>query len=186
MFYANPFFLPSNSNFCSSENSMLLPPHAAFRLSKRLIALSINSSTGLTLAPKRKLCISDFWGLAVLSLWDSLPSSTHKGSTRVIHASGRNSASMEFQGQEVLSLQNALSCSTHPSIRWRHCKILRPTRDFLQTHLQEPDFFLVHKWRVSKRHVSSFQDSYVKLLQGDLQAKVVPERTTYRVTWGVP
>ncbi len=37
-----------------------------------------------------------------------------------------------------------------------------------------------------KRHVLSFQDSYVKFLQGDLWAKVVPERTTYRVTWGVP
>jgi hypothetical protein len=37
-----------------------------------------------------------------------------------------------------------------------------------------------------KRHVSSFQDSYVKFLWGDLQAKVVPERTTYCVTRGVP
>jgi hypothetical protein len=38
------------SNFCSSENSMLLPCHAASRLSKRLTALSIDSSTGVTLA----------------------------------------------------------------------------------------------------------------------------------------
>ncbi len=37
-----------------------------------------------------------------------------------------------------------------------------------------------------KRHVSSFQDSYVKFLQGDLWAKGVPERATYRITWGVP
>ncbi len=36
-----------------------------------------------------------------------------------------------------------------------------------------------------KRYVSSFQDSYVKFLQGDLQAKVVPERTTYCITWSV-
>ncbi len=48
---------------------------------------------------------------------------------------------MEIQRQEVLSLRDALCCSTHPSIRWRHCKILRPTRDFLQMHLQEQDFF---------------------------------------------
>ncbi len=40
MFYANPFFLPSNSNFCSSENSMLLPHRAASRLSKGLTAYS--------------------------------------------------------------------------------------------------------------------------------------------------
>ncbi len=37
-----------------------------------------------------------------------------------------------------------------------------------------------------KRHVSSFWDTYIKFLQGDLWAKVVPERTTYRITWGVP
>ncbi len=58
------------------------------------------------------------------------------------HASRRNTASVEIQGQEVLSLQDALRCSTHLSIRWPHRKIFRPTRDFLQTHLQEPDFFL--------------------------------------------
>ncbi len=40
--------------------------------------------------------------------------------------------------------------SQHPSIGWRHRKILRPTRDFLQMHLQEPEFFLVHGWRVSE------------------------------------
>ncbi len=37
-----------------------------------------------------------------------------------------------------------------------------------------------------KRHILSFWDSYVKFLQGGLRAKVVPERTTYCVTWGVP
>ncbi len=36
VFYANPFFLPSNSSLCSSENSTLLPCRAASRLSKRL------------------------------------------------------------------------------------------------------------------------------------------------------
>ncbi len=46
--------------------------------------------------------------------------------------------------------------------------------------------FLVHEWRILKRHVLSFQDSYMKFLWGVLQAKVVPERTTYHVTWGVP
>jgi hypothetical protein len=39
-----------NSNFCSSENSTLFPRRAASRLSKRLTALSIDSSTGVTLA----------------------------------------------------------------------------------------------------------------------------------------
>ncbi len=36
-----------------------------------------------------------------------------------------------------------------------------------------------------KSSVSSYQDSYVKFLLVCLQAKVVPERTTYCVTWGV-
>jgi hypothetical protein len=57
---------------------------------------------------------------------------------------------MENQGQEVLSLRDALRCSTHLSIRWHHCKILRPTCDFLQMHLKEPEFLLVHEWRVSE------------------------------------
>ncbi len=48
---------------------------------------------------------------------------------------------MELQEKEVLYLQDALHCSTHPSIRWRHCKILRPTRNFQQMHLQEPEYF---------------------------------------------
>ncbi len=86
----------------------------------------------------------------MLSLQDSLRSSTHKGSTRVTHASRRNSASVEFQGQEVLSLWDALHCSTHLNIRWCHCKIICPTHDFLQMHLQEPEPFLVHEWRVSE------------------------------------
>ncbi len=77
----------------------------------------------------------------MLSLRDSLQSSTHEGSTRVTHASLRNSASVEFQGKEVLSQWDALHPSTHPSIRWRHCKFLRPTCNFLQMHLQEPEFF---------------------------------------------
>jgi hypothetical protein len=38
VFYANPFFLSSNSNFCFSENSTLLPCRAVPRLSKRLTA----------------------------------------------------------------------------------------------------------------------------------------------------
>jgi hypothetical protein len=61
-----------NSNFCSSQNSTLLPCRAASRLSKRLAALSINSSTGVTLTSQGKLCISRFQVLAVLSLRDSL------------------------------------------------------------------------------------------------------------------
>ncbi len=49
-----------------------------------------------------------------------------------------------------LSLRDALRRSTHLSIRWRHRKILRPMRNFLQMHLQELEFMLVHEWRISE------------------------------------
>jgi hypothetical protein len=41
VFLTNPFLPPSNSNFCSSENSMLLSCLAASRLSKRLARSSL-------------------------------------------------------------------------------------------------------------------------------------------------
>ncbi len=88
---------------------------------------------------------------------------------------------MEIQGQEVLSLQDALRCSTHLSIRWCHHKILRPTCDFLQMHLHMLEFFWFKSDAFLKRSVSSFWDSYVKFLPGVLWAKVVLERTTYRL-----
>jgi hypothetical protein len=46
---------------------------------KGLKALSIDSSTGVTLASKGKFCISNFQGLGVLSLRDPLWRSTQKG-----------------------------------------------------------------------------------------------------------
>ncbi len=49
----------------------------------------------------------------------------------------------------MLSLRDTLPCSTRLSIRWGHCKILCPTCNFLQTHLQET-FFWVHKWCISE------------------------------------
>ncbi len=42
MYLTNPFLPPLISNFCSSENSTLLPRHAATRLSKRLTTISNN------------------------------------------------------------------------------------------------------------------------------------------------
>ncbi len=55
----------------------------------------------------------------------------------------------------MLSLWDTLRRSTNLSNRWRHCKILRPTCKFLQTHLQEPDFFfgswVTCFWRITSR-----------------------------------
>ncbi len=49
---------------------------------------------------------------------------------------------MEFQGQEVLSLQDALCHSTRESISDVIEKTIRPTRNYLRAHLQEPIIFL--------------------------------------------
>jgi hypothetical protein len=186
VFYANPFFLPLNNSLCSSENSTLLPRCAASRLSKRLTALSIDSSTGVTLASWGNSTSSKFRGLEVLSLQDSLWSSTHRGTTRVTHATLRNSASMEFQGKEVLSLRDTLRCSTHMSSKVTSLQILRPTRNFLQTHLQEPEFFfLFTSDAFCKRPVSSYQDSYVNFYEEVYKQRWYQKRTTYCVSGGV-
>ncbi len=102
------------------------------------------------------------------------------------HASRGNSASEEFQGQEVLSLQDTLRCSTCESIRWHPCKSSVP---YARIPLDEPARTGFFSWFTSDEFltwpVSSYQDSYVKFLRGDLWAKVVPERTTY-CAWGGP
>ncbi len=143
---------------------------------KRLTALSINSYWGDPCFLGKTLHL--WFSRSRSAVSTRLSTEQHPWrSTRVTHASLRYSASMELQGKEMLSLWDTHR-STHPSIRWRHCEILRPTRNFLQMHLQEPEFFF---WFTSdafpKRPVSSCQDSYVKFLQGHLQAKVVPKQT---------
>ncbi len=79
---------------------------------------------------------------------------------------------IKMNRQEVLSLQDALRCSTHLSIRWRHLKILCPKRDFLQTHLQELEFFfgsqVTRFWRDSSRHFETpmrnlYQEVYKRM-----------------------
>ncbi len=104
---------------------------------------------------------------------------------RVTLASRGNSAFVEFQGQEVLFLQDALRCSTRESISWHHRKkhTLFVTSFRFTYKNQNFSWFTsdVFLWRT----VSSYQDSYVPFLRGGLQAKVVPERTTY-CAWRVP
>jgi hypothetical protein len=78
VFYTHPLFPFFNSIFCSPENSMLLPCHAASRLSKRPMALSIDSPTGVTHASRGYSALK-FQGLEVLSLPRLPTSNTHKG-----------------------------------------------------------------------------------------------------------
>jgi hypothetical protein len=56
VFLANPSLPPSNGNFCSSENSTLLPRRAASRLGKRLTAATLqNEETPLLIHGVKRL-----------------------------------------------------------------------------------------------------------------------------------
>jgi hypothetical protein len=59
-------------------------------------------------------------------------------------------------------------------------------RDFIQTHLQEPEFFF---WFTSdafrKRPVSSYQDSYINFYKEIYERRWYRKRTTYCVSGGV-
>jgi hypothetical protein len=78
VFYTQSLFPSFNSRFCSPENSMLLLCHAASRLRKRPMALSIDSPNGVTHA-SRGNSASKFQGLEVLSLPRLPTSNTHEG-----------------------------------------------------------------------------------------------------------
>ncbi len=97
-------------------------------------------------------------------------------------ASRGNSASEKKLHQKTPRPRSAVSTRLHtPQHSWEILVTssweLRPTRDFLKTHLQEPDFF---GSRVSdlflKRPILSNQDSYVLCIWGSLPAKAVPRK----------
>jgi hypothetical protein len=66
-------------------------------------------------------------------------------------------------------------------------QILRPTSDFLQTHLQEPEILFC--WFTSeafcKRPFLSYHDSYVKFYEEIYERRWYRKRTTYCVSGGV-
>ncbi len=157
-----PLFPSFISSFCSSENSMLLPCHAASMLSKKAYG-TINRQLywgdpcflGETLhlqnSEVQKCCLYK-------TPYGAAPTKEYQGDSCILEK-------LCFRGtprKEVLSLRDALRCSTHTSTKMTSSRILRPTRDFLQTHLQEPKFFF---WLTSdafwKRPLSSYQDSYM-------------------------
>ncbi len=179
-----PFFLPSTVDFDHLKAACSFLVVLPLSWAKWLTALSINSSTGVTLASWGNSTSSKFQGLEVLSLQDSLWNSTQEGSTRVTQATLRNSASMEFQGKEVLSLRDALRCSTKGDViatSMPYARLLTdtPTRARIS-------FFGSWVTQFFKRPVLSYQDSYVNFLQGGLQAKVVPETDYLLRFWRSP
>ncbi len=84
------------------------------------------------------------------------------------------------------SLQDTLRCSTHGEIG----EVIAITLPYMPLPTEAPiRTRIFYFWFTSdvflNRPVLSNQDSYVPFLQRSLQAKVLPERTTYRA-WGVP
>jgi hypothetical protein len=70
---------------------------------------------------------------------------------------------------------------------WRHHKILRPTSDYLWTHLQEPEFLLFWFTSDAVLRETRFnqQDSYVIFFVDVYVQRWYRKQTTYRVSGGV-
>ncbi len=150
------------------------------------MALSIDSSTGVTLAFLGKLCISDFQGLAVLSLWDSLQSSTQEG--RIVPG-----WPMRLGETLLLCKSKDKKCCLYemPQVTapiWVLGDVIAKfsalhATSYRRTYKSQILFGsqVTCFWREPFHHV----ETPTKFLPGGLQAKLVLERTTYCVTWGV-
>ncbi len=126
-------------------------------------------------------------GLEVLSPRDSLWSSTHEGSTRVTHATFRNSASVELQGKKCCLYKMPYMAAPIWVPRWRHCKFyaLRATF-YRRTYKSQKFFFLFTSDTFRKRPVLSYQDSYMNFYKEIYEQRWYRKRTTYRISGGVP
>jgi hypothetical protein len=165
---------------------MLLPHRAASRLSKWPRALLIDSSAGATLASWGNSTSPKIQGLEVLSPRDSLRSSTHKGSTRVTHATLRNSASVELQGKKCCLYKTPYIAAPIRVPRWRHCKFyaLRTT-SYRRTYKSQKFFFWFTSDVFRKRPVLSYRDSYVNFYRETYERRWYRKWTTYRISGGV-
>ncbi len=106
------------------------------------MALSIDSSTGVTLASWGNSTSPKFWGLEVLSPRDSLRSSTHEGSRTVTHTTLRNAASVELQGKKCCLYKMPYVAAPIGVPRWHHHKFyaLRAT-SYRRTYKSQNSFF---------------------------------------------
>ncbi len=116
------------------------------------MALSIDSSTGVTLASKGKLCISDFWGLGELSLQDSLQSSTHEGSLVPGWLMRLGETLLKWKSKDKKCCLYEMPYVAAP-IRVLGDIIAKFYALFTTSYTDAPTraiFFLVHEWRVSE------------------------------------
>ncbi len=151
------------------------------------MALSINSSTGVTLASWGNSTSPKFRGLEVLSPQDSLRSSTHKGFTRVTHTTLRNSASVELQGKKSCLYKTPYVPAPIRVPRWCHCEFYAlHVTSYRHTYKSQKFSFLVHEWCVLEETHLIISRLLCKFLRGDLQAKVVPETDYLLRFWRSP
>ncbi len=165
---------------------MLLPCHAAPRLSKRLTALLIDSSTEGDPCLLGELCISNFQGLARLSLWDSLRSSTQEG--RVVPG-----WPMHLEETLLPWKSKDKKCGLYkmPYVAAPVRVLSDVIAKFSPLHVtnfgrtyKNQKFFLVLEQQVSQGTCLCI--SRLLHIFFTRRSKVVPERTTYCITWGVP
>jgi hypothetical protein len=159
-------------------------------LSKRLTALLIDSFTGMTHASWGKLCIFNFQGLAVLTVWDSLWSSTHEGSLvpgwlmRLVETL----LPWKSKDKKCCLYKTAFVAAPIWVLGDVIAKFYALRATFYRCTYKSQIYFLVHEWCISEetclvisrllREISTRRSTSKSGTGKDY-------RTTYRVTWGV-
>ncbi len=127
----------------------------------------------------------DFWGLGVLSLQDSLRSSTHEGVPGWLTHPWETLFLWNSKEKKCCLYETPYIAAPIRVLGNVIAKFYALCATSYRRTYKSQNFFWFMSDTFCKRHVLLFWDSYVKFLKGDLQAKVVPKRTTYCVTWGV-
>ena len=143
------------------------------------MALSINSSTGVTLASERKLYIS------------KIPRSRSAVSTRLpmeqhpLRNYEGDSPDLEKLCFHGIPRKGSAVSTRHPTLQHPYKylgDIITNSMPYARLPTDTPTKARISFWFTSdafcKRPILSYRDSYVKFLIGDLRAKVVPKRTT--------
>ncbi len=141
---------------------------------------------GWPLLLRRNSTSPKFQGLEVLSLRDSLQSSTYKGTTRVTHATLRNSASVKskemkcclYKTPYVTAPIQVLGDVIANSTPYAWLPTDASTRAIISFSWFTSD-------RFCKSSILSYQDSYMKFYKEIYKQRWYQKRTTYHVSWGV-
>ncbi len=117
-----------------------------------------------------------------------LPTEQHpRRSTRVTHASLRNSASVELQGKKCCLYETPYIAAPIWVPRWCHREFyaLRAT-SYRRTYKNQNFVFWFTSDAFRKRPVLSYWDSYVNFYEEVYEQRWYQKRTPHCITWGVP